>query len=332
MLRLIQIEHAELGRRIGLVDEDQVSILGGHTTIYDAARAAFVADEPLRTLLRSLPVESVTAYDDIYAGRAPWRLLVPLDHPAEPARCLVSGTGLTHLASAETRQKMHAAVEQETDSMRMYRWGVEGGRPSAGQIGTAPEWFYKGSGLILRGHGEALEVPPYAGDGGEEPEIAGAYMIDDAGVPRRIGLAMGNEFSDHKMERRNYLYLAPSKLRQCALGPELVVGAEFQFVPGVVRIERDGATLWSKQIGSGEERMAHSLENIEHHHFKYDQHRRPGDVHVHYYGADAFSFGAGVELRDGDVMEVAFAGFGRALRNPLRVRREADTLMAVRPA
>ncbi len=332
MLRLIQIAHPDHGRRIGLVAGDTVSILGGCATAYEAARAAFDRREPLAALLGAMPVESVVSYDDIYQGRGAWTILVPFDHPEEPARCLVSGTGLTHLASAETRQKMHAAGEQETDSMRMYRWGVEGGRPSAGEIGTAPEWFYKGSGLILRAHGDALEVPAYAEDGGEEPEIAGVYLIDDSGLPRRIGMAMGNEFSDHKTERRNYLYLAPSKLRQCSLGPELIVNPDFTHVAGTVGIERDGASVWSKEIGSGEQRMSHSLANLEHHHFKHPQHRRPGDVHVHFFGADAFSFGAGVELRDGDVMVIAFQGFGRPLRNTLRIRTESERPVVVQPA
>src|SRR5207244_12831064 len=36
--------------------------------------------------------------------------------------------------------------------------------------------------------------------------------------------------------------------------------------------------------------------NMEHHHFKFDSHKRPGDVHVHFFGADAFSFGEGIRL------------------------------------
>ncbi|WP_321473565.1 AraD1 family protein [uncultured Paludibaculum sp.] len=332
MLRVIQITHPVLGRHVGLVSQDTVSILDGPSTVYATAQTAFAAGRPLAEFLRALPVESTVPYDDLYLGRTPWRVLLPFDHPSEPARCLVSGTGLTHLASAETRQKMHAAVEQETDSMRMYRWGVEGGRPPAGQIGTAPEWFYKGSGLILRAHGDPLEVPAYARDGGEEPEIAGVYLIDDAGAPRRIGMTIGNEFSDHKTERLNYLYLAPSKLRQCSIGPELIVDPDFTFVPGVVSIERSGETIWSKQIGSGEQRMAHTLANMEHHHFKYEQHRRPGDVHVHFYGADAFSFGAGLELQGGDIMQVSFEGFGRPLRNPLHVSEGPESLVTVLPA
>src|ERR1035438_1530325 len=105
--------------------------------------------------------------------------------------------------------------------MRMYEWGVEGGRPEPDAIGVAPEWFFKGTGGVLRGHNEPLDVPAYAEDGGEEPEVAGIYVIDAAGHPRRVGMAAGNEFSDHGVEKRNYLYLAASKLRTCAIGPEL---------------------------------------------------------------------------------------------------------------
>jgi hypothetical protein len=216
-----------------------------------------------------------------------------------------------------------------TDSMRMYQWGLEGGKPAAGAIGTAPEWFYKGCGTILRGHGEPLEVPPFAGDGGEEPEIAGVYIIGPEGQPRRIGLAMGNEFSDHVTEKKNYLYLAPSKLRQCSLGPELVSGASFGKVSGEVAIERGGNVIWSRTIASGEENMSHSLANMEHHHFKFPEHRRPGDIHVHFFGADAFSYGEGLRLEDGDVMVVRWEGFGKALRNPVKLSRDPDALVKV---
>ena len=126
------------------------------------------------------------------------------------------------------------ADEPVTDSMSMYQWGVEGGRPAPGHIGVQPEWFYKGTGYCLRSHGEPLVVPPYANDGGEEAEVAGVYLVDPTGTPRRIGFVIGNEFSDHRMERRNYLYLAPSKLRTCAIGPELALDASFADLPGTV--------------------------------------------------------------------------------------------------
>ena len=81
-------------------------------------------------------------------------------------------------------------------------------------------------------------MPNLAEDGGDEAEIAGVYLIGSEGMPYRLGLVQGNEFSDHVTESKNYLYLAPSKLRQCAIGPELVVGADFADVPGRIAIER----------------------------------------------------------------------------------------------
>ena len=69
---------------------------------------------------------------------------------------MISGTGLTHLGSARDRQSMHAVSNNEmTDSMKMFYWGKDGGRPAPGEVGTPPEWFYKGTGAMLRGHGRA---------------------------------------------------------------------------------------------------------------------------------------------------------------------------------
>ncbi|HOB33320.1 MAG TPA: GguC protein, partial [Verrucomicrobiota bacterium] len=121
-----------------------------------------------------------------------------------------------------------------------------------------------------------------------------------------------------------------SKIRTCAIGPELVVNPEFNSVPGRVVLLRGDAELWSKDIRTGEAGMCHSLQNIEHHHFKFETHRRPGDVHVHYFGACSISFGAGVQLKDGDLMRVHFEGFGRPLCNPVRVVPGPANLISVR--
>jgi hypothetical protein len=331
MTRLVQIQNGSL-RAVALVEEPHLCLLTGVASIYELAKQAAETGTPLTKLIRTRAVGERLDYDSIYAGKSAWRLLPPVDHPAESACCLVSGTGLTHLGSAANRQRMHEAKDSElTDSMKMFRLGVAGGKPAPGKIGVAPEWFYKGCGTVLRAHGEPLEVPPYAEDGGEEAEIAGVYFIDASGQPRRIGMAVGNEFSDHKFEKNNYLNLAGSKIRNCSLGPELLVDPEFNSVPGTVKIKRAGEILWSKEIVTGENEMCHSLANIEHHHFKFETHRRPGDVHVHYYGACALSFGDGVELADGDVMEISFAGFGRALRNPLRAARGGMKVVTARP-
>ena len=172
-------------------------------------------------------------------------------------------------------------------------------------------------------------MPPYAEDGGEEAEIAVLYVIGPDGQPYRVGMAQGNEFSDHRFEKRNYLNLAGSKLRTCSVGPEMAIEPDFRTVPGVVSLMRDGQQFWSQPISSGEEEMVHSLRNMEHHHFKFELHRRPGDVHIHFLGAHSLSFGQGVALQDGDVMEIAFQGFGRPLRNPVHVLNQKNVPIEV---
>jgi hypothetical protein len=243
-----------------------------------------------------------------------------------------------HLADKKIAENAGEKIAREakdeaplTDSMRMFQWGVEGGRPIEGEVGTAPEWFYKGDASILRAPFEPLEIPSHAEDGGEEAELAGVYLIASDGSPFRIGITQGNEFSDHKFEKRNYLNLAGSKLRTCSLGPELAVDASFNDIRGEVRIERDGSTVWQKSIASGEQNMCHSLANLEHHHFKFAGHRQPGNVHVHFYGADALSFGDNIVLKEGDVTEVYFGGFGRALRNTIREEPRSIRPVRVRP-
>ncbi len=329
-MRVVQLARAS-ERRLGLVEGGTLRVIGDHSSVHALAAAALDSAIHIRELVeRSITAERLD-YDVIYQGLSEWRILPAADHPVEPARCLVSGTGLTHVKSAQTRQAMHAAGAELTDSARMYQWGVEGGRPAPDAIGIAPEWFYKGPGTILRGHLDPLCVPAFAEDGGEEPEIAGIYIIAKSGAPIRIGMAAGNEFSDHRLEKKNYLYLAASKLRTCAIGPELVLDPDFRHVSGKVSIERGGNVHWSRAIRSGEEAMCHSLANLEHHHFKFESHRRPGDMHIHFFGADAFSFGEGIQLVDGDVMVVDFDGFGRPLRNPLRVEAGPATLVTAKP-
>jgi hypothetical protein len=331
MMNLVQIVHPSEGRRTAVVDADRLLTLRSHLTLYGCVLAAIVHGTQLDEEARGDMDSAALDYNAVYEGRSAWSLLPAFDHPGEPARCLVSGTGLTHRRSAANRDAMHQEPRATiTDSMRIYQWGAEGGRPAAGSIGVQPEWFYKGSGDVLRAHGQPLDTPDFADDGGEEPEIAGVYVIAPDGTPLRIGFTTANEFSDHRMERKNYLYLAPSKLRTCAIGPELVVGADFNRIDGTVRVERDGTAVWSHQIATGEANMVHTLANLEHHHFKYPEHRRPGDVHVHFFGADAFSFGEGVELHDGDVMEVRWEGFGRPLRNPVRIDPGPQKLWGVR--
>jgi hypothetical protein len=331
MTRLIQIQRDRV-RRVAIVEEPNIRFLEACDTVYELAQIAIDTGKKLSEVARQRARQDTMDYDLIYSGRSEWRLLPAIDHPREPARCLLSGTGLTHVGSARGRQSMHAtAAENLTDSMKMFQWGVQGGRPAAGRIGVPPEWFHKGTGRSLRAHGESLDIPFFADDGGEEAEIAGLYIIARDGRPYRIGMAVGNEFSDHEFEKKNYLYLAGSKLRMCALGPEISLDCEFNSIPVVATIVRDGTVLWSKSFQTGESEMCHSLQNIEHHHFKFEAHRRPGDVHVHFFGTDCLSFTDQVRLQDGDVMQVTAKGFGRPLLNPVHRDKSTPALVNVIP-
>lgn len=329
--RLVQLFHPIRGRRVALVREPQLVLLKNVASVHALALEAIRNQTKLSELIQAKLSDEVTNYDPVYEGKSDWKLLPAFDHPDGPFGCIVSGTGLTHKNSALNRQMMHQATDEKpTDSIRMYQWGVEGGFPPHGTIGTQPEWFYKGNGALLRAHGSPLEVPVYGNDGGEEPEIAGIYIIDDAGNPYRIGFCTANEFSDHVMEKKNYLYLAPSKLRQSAIGPELVIDARFTAFSGTVSVHRNGSTIWSNPINSGENNMAHSLQNLEYHHFKYDVHRIPLQAHVHYFGADAFSFGNAITLQDGDVMQIEWAGLGRPLKNVMKLVQGTEEMLEVK--
>ena len=91
---------------------------------------------------------------------------------------------------------------------------------------------------------------------------------------------------------------------------------------------RDGAILWEKPFLSGEANMSHSFANLEHHHFKYDLFRRPGDIHVHFFGTATLSFTDMIRTREGDVFEIEARPFTLPLRNPLA--RAAERPVAVK--
>ncbi len=317
-MRLIQFIDAQEERRVGVVRSVVVvAPLQGPQTLYNLARQAIDQGTDLKTLIDALPTAPALDYETLIRER---RILPPVDHP-DPAHMLVTGTGLTHLGSADARDQMHKAQTKTlTDSMRMFQMGLERGKPNPGEVGVQPEWFYKGDGAIVVPPYRPLCSPAFALDGGEEPEITGLYLIGPDGTPFRLGFALGNEFSDHVMERQNYLYLAHSKLRACAFGPELLLGELPDAVKGTARIRRGRDVVWEKPFLSGEANMSHTLANLEHHHFKYAQFRRPGDVHIHFFGTATLSFSDGISVRPGDEIEIEAAPFGRPLRNPVCVR------------
>jgi hypothetical protein len=332
-MRIIQFEIPGEGRRVGVIQDHRVrdvtSIRPGWQRVVDVFRDGVPSghriDDVLGEVLDDASIATLDYAELLAASPSANRpfLHPPLDD-SQPHRVLITGTGLTHLGSMQSRDDMHSSTDQGdgpvTDSKRMFQMGLDGGRPAAGRRGVAPEWFYKGNGRNLRGHRWTLEIPPFASDGGEEAELVGCYVIDPEGTPRRLGFALGNEWSDHETERINYLYLAPSKLRQCAVGPELVTDFDFQELRLTCSVRRGGATLYeSGELLSGERHMCHSLANCEDHHFKYPQHREPGDVHLHFFGTSKLSFGErDWKYETGDEIEIRAPDLGASLINTVQ--------------
>ncbi|KLE35942.1 AraD1 family protein [Aurantiacibacter luteus] len=316
--RLLQHRADDGSRRVIIADDEGAHFLAGPATVIELAGEAIDRGISLLTAAESARSgEAVDLDAEFDAGR----LLSAIDH-SDPARMMLAGTGLTHMGSAEGRDLMHremAESDNQTDSMKMFLEGVEGGKPANGATGQQPEWFYKGDGQGLVGPSDPLVSPAFARDGGEEPELAGIYLIGPDGTPWRLGVALANEFSDHVTERHNYLWLAHSKLRPAALGAELLLGDPPGDLRGTSRILRDGKVAWEKPFLTGEDNMSHHLANLEAHHFKYAQFRRPGDVHVHFFGTATLSFADHFTTRDGDVFEISAEGFALPLRNRLQL-------------
>ena len=316
-MRLVQFRMPDGNRRVGRVSDD-----GNHrhplektSTVLELAEAAIAEGVSIAALVEKRTGTATVDYDELLRDG---RVLAPVDHP-EPARFLVTGTGLTHTGSAAARDKMHVLTHgedaEESDSLKIFRMGLEGGKPAAGQIGIQPEWFFKGVGTCVVPPGAALPMPAFARAGAEEAEIVGLYLNGPDGRPYRIGYALGNEYSDHVTEAENYLYLAHSKLRSCSIGPELLIGDLPDEVRGHSRILRDGAVIWEQEFLSGEAHMSHSIANLEHFHFRYPMHRRAGDLHAYFFGAAVMSYASGIKTASGDEYEIQAQTFGKPLRN-----------------
>jgi hypothetical protein len=315
-MNLIQFIKSDGKRAVGAIDGGKAFQVKNATSVYALALKAADTGVKLKAMVADKGLgRAIDPAKILEEGR----MLAPIDHP-DPSHLHVTGTGLTHLGSASARDAMHkmdsaAAEAPLTDSMKMFKMGIEGGKPAKGQVGVQPEWFYKGNGHIVAAPGAPIPSPAFAQDAGEEPEMAGIYVIGKDGTPFRVGFTLGNEFSDHVTERVNYLFLAHSKLRWCSFGPELRLGALPNDVRGTSRILRDGKVIWEKPFLSGEDNMSHTIANLEYHHFKYRLFREPGDVHVHMFGTATLSFADGIRTEPGDEFEISESQFGLPLRN-----------------
>src|SRR3954470_3192401 len=161
-LRLVQFKTSQGDRRVAALDEvGQAALIDGASSVYELARFAISERSTLSAVVAARSSRDTV---DLDAAEREGRLLAPIHHP-DAAHLHLTGTGLTHLGSAEGRDKMHkaaASAETQTDSMRMFLMGVKDGKPEAGKVGAQPEWFYKGNGNVLVGPGQDLQSPAFA--------------------------------------------------------------------------------------------------------------------------------------------------------------------------
>ena len=138
-MHLVQIKN-RAQRRVAVVREPDLLLLREVDSTFALAQRALAEQRKISELVGGLVAEETLSYDAVYEGRSDWKLLPPIDIPGDPHRVHVSGTGLTHLGSARDRQAMHVTASPQdqskmTDSMRMFEWGRQRGRPSNGEIG-----------------------------------------------------------------------------------------------------------------------------------------------------------------------------------------------------
>ena len=294
-MRLVQLAGPD-GRRVALVEEPRLRLLEGCRSVYDLASECLKEGVSLPRGHRTArgPTNSSTTTPFMRA-QSDWRICPSADVPSEPARCLVSGTGLTHKASAKNRDAMHAAAQAVTDSTRMYQSGVEGGKPAPGRSGSRARVVLQG---MRHGAAGAQRAADCSGIRGGRRRGAGS----SGRVPDRCARARrGGSDSRWAMSFPITCWSARTiciwRPRNCAPAPSVRNSwwmAISIWCPERYRSNAASRILWSREIRTGESAMCHSLANIEHHHFKFEFHRRPGDLHIHFFGADAFSFGDGV--------------------------------------
>jgi hypothetical protein len=245
-------------------------------------------------------------------------ILPPIDHP-NLHHVWVTGTGITHFSVQDARLDLHRKPHGDkalTQAMKNFHNEIASGKHKSDKVDLEPDLFHRGDGTMIVSPEQPIGLPAFAIEGSEETEVVGIYVNNHHGVPHRIGFTLGNEFTDPV---KSTIKTAHSKLLPCSIGPELLLGPLPREVRGTVVILRDGQVVWQAQFVTGENHMSQSVENLEHAHFKHDTYRRPGDVHVHFFGSSILSFSQGFKTQAGDMFEISASEFGRPLRNTIEV-------------
>ena len=136
-MRIIQYRGRDGARRVGVASDDgHVRTIRGATTTYDLAVEAIRKKQSIERIIENRLSNEKDTMAEIISEK---RIHVPFHHP-DPYHQIITGTGLSHLGSASARNSMHTKLSKDessmTDSMKMFKWGLEGGKPNTTDIGT----------------------------------------------------------------------------------------------------------------------------------------------------------------------------------------------------
>jgi len=313
-MNLIQFQDNDV-MRIGFDAEGNGTIVcfKNPGSLYDFFTHHISMGEDIERSINNELGNKIVSYSDLLFNR---QIQIPVA-PTDLSHCHVSGVGLTHSSSVLIGSKSNNL----TDVERVHLAGLEQGKPNKMQLGARPAWFYKGNGNLLRPTGEILDIPLLAKGVGEEAELVAIYIIDKNRVPRRVGFSLGNEFSDHLLEKENLYYLPQAKMLNCSVGAEIFPGELPNNMKGKIEIlNKEEELTWGVDIETGWSKLIHSLENIENYAFQNAIFCMPGDVHYLFLGSDKLSFSDGVVLNDGDQIKIYGNLFSFPLVNKIRKR------------
>ena len=143
MLHLVQLRNADGSRAVAAVTEAGAHLVPGVASTYELANAAIAGG---RTLAAQVAAAGRGEPVDLDAALAGGRVLAPIDH-RDPAHLLVTGTGLSHLGSAEGRDKMHKDLSDPSKLTELHEdlpHGPGGRQAEAGRAGRP-------AGVVLQG-------------------------------------------------------------------------------------------------------------------------------------------------------------------------------------
>ena len=310
---VVQYKDENSRNRVAIYKERKIYPLTTERNLYQIAFSAINKKLKIAEALNSIPCETPLSPSQLFQSI---QFLPPINH-SDPSHIIVSGTGLTHINSAMLRKSMHSN-EYLDPAQSIYMNGVNFGKSNETLAKAIPEWFFKGLGHNLKPTNTCLEIPSYSHGGGEEAEIVAIYLNDADGQPHRIGFALGNEFSDHKLENKNPYYLAQSKLRDFSIGPEIYLGEFPSEIRGNITVLRNNQSIWRSEFLTGSEHMSFDIAALEYHAFKHKLLRQPGDINMLFLGADKLSYNDDLEFMENDFIKIEANLFNLPLVNKVK--------------